>query len=118
MEVCKSNKSKLVQVYPAVPKYSTTYRLRMGETTIYEKPFPMSMTLVKKDTRTIVLDGTFGGVKSHLETTYSSEGMSVVGDIEGHEYSSFWTRQEPEVRQGFSVMIKQMCFIIKLWLGS
>ena len=65
---------------------------------IDEKPFPMSVTLVKKDTRTMVLDGTFGGVKSHLETTFSPEGMSVVGVIEGLEYSAFWTRLDPEVR--------------------
>merc|ERR1711874_401748 len=72
----------------------------VGEAKEVEKPFPMTFTLIKKNSRTLVAEIATGPgkeTKSRFETTFTAEGFTQTGDCNGVECTSFWARQAPEV---------------------
>ena len=97
----KGNTVVWQEVYPGAEAYSTTYSLQLGEKKIIEKPFAMSIVLVKKTGRSVRMDITMGGKQLYLETTFSAEGVEMNGDFDGVEWTLSMTRQAPEVTECF-----------------
>ena len=85
------------EVYPGAPAYSTTYSVELGEKKTFEKPFAMSVVLIKKTGRSTRMEITMGGKQFCTEATFSAEGMDMKGDFDGVEWSTFMSRQAPEV---------------------
>merc|ERR1719430_52532 len=90
--------------YALCPKYNNTYICKLGETMTTDKPFPMSLTLVKKDSRSISTSLSFGpglNNKMDFESVFSKDGMTGTGNGNGVPYSTFYARVEPEISGSF-----------------
>jgi len=85
------------ETFPGLPKFCTSYDCAFGETQTRAEPINMTLTMNKKDGRTLTVDMLTGGNTSFMETIFTPEGFSQSGHCNGVQMSMEWTRQEPEV---------------------
>lgn len=90
--------------YPSAPKYNSTVSASLSEVITMKGVMEISMFCTKKDSRTLVT--THGGGKDskykfNLETKFTAEGITIIGDYNGIPYRSTWTREIPEIQGTF-----------------
>ena len=93
-------------LYPMAPKYNHTYNMELGETLTLEEPMSLDITASKRDGRTFCMEMVVGGSKkSTYVVTFSPEGCTTEGCIDGISFTMVFARMSPEVFCGIIIEI-------------
>jgi len=85
-------------LYPTAPKYNHTYNMELGETLKLQEPMSLDITASKRDGRTFCMEMVVGGSKkSTYVVTFSPEGCTTEGCIDGISFTMVFVRMNPEM---------------------
>ena len=86
--------------YPTAPKFNHTYNMKIGETLQLQEPMPLAITARKENGHTFSYEMVAGPKKAKYVVTFSSEGCTTQGCIDGISFTMVFARINPEVLNG------------------
>jgi len=93
----EGNHIKWQFVYPTAPKYNHTYNMQLGQTLELQEPISLSITAQKDNGHTFCCEMVAGSKKSTYVVTFSREGCTTQGCIDGISFTMVFARKNPEM---------------------
>ena len=84
-------------IYSTAPQWNHTYNMELGETLELQEPISISITARKQDGRTFSYEMVTGSKKATYVVTFSAEGCTTEGCIDGISFTMVFARMNPEV---------------------
>ena len=90
--------------YPTAPQWNHTYNMELGETLKLQEPISLAVTARKQNGHTFSCEMVAGSKKSTYVVTFSAEGCTTEGCMDGISFTMVFARMNPEVFNDNKIM--------------